>query len=148
LLVFSRYCLAPMTLRTYRSSTSRTLSHNKQENKASDPWPYWSYVLSLSSSCIGLHALILLPKPHTFRIWVYTWLVMLSHAVMSVVHVFHPLWCWGWLVALWECCCLPSVEMRVERGEDRYCGLSNGWNGGDGWYHHGMWCSNLLRIES
>jgi hypothetical protein len=26
--------------------------------------------LSLSSSHIGLHALILLPKPHTFMIWV------------------------------------------------------------------------------
>jgi hypothetical protein len=27
-------------------------------------------VLSLSGSHIGLHALILLPKPYTFRIWV------------------------------------------------------------------------------
>jgi hypothetical protein len=46
-------------------------------------------VLSLYSSHIGLDALILLPKPHTFRIWIYTWLVMLSHAVVSVVQVFH-----------------------------------------------------------
>jgi hypothetical protein len=45
--------------------------------------------LSLSSSPIGLHALILLPKAYTFRIWVYTWLVMLSHAVFSVMQVFH-----------------------------------------------------------
>jgi hypothetical protein len=36
-----------------------------------------------------MYALILLPKPYTFRIWVYIWLVMLSHAVMSVVQVFH-----------------------------------------------------------
>jgi hypothetical protein len=33
----------------------------------------------------------LLTKLYTFRIWVHTWLVMLSHAVMSVVQVFHPL---------------------------------------------------------
>jgi hypothetical protein len=46
-------------------------------------------VLSLSSSHIGLHDLILLPKLHTFRIWVYNWLVMHSHAVLSVVQVFH-----------------------------------------------------------
>jgi hypothetical protein len=42
----------------------------------------------LSSSHVCLHALILLPKPHTFRIWVYTWLVMLSHAVLRVIQVF------------------------------------------------------------
>jgi hypothetical protein len=48
-------------------------------------------VLSLCSSHIGMHALILLPKPYTFRIWVHNWVVMLSHAVMSVVQVFHPL---------------------------------------------------------
>jgi hypothetical protein len=32
-----------------------------------------------------MHALILLSKPHTLGIWVHTWLVMLSHAIMSVV---------------------------------------------------------------
>jgi hypothetical protein len=47
-------------------------------------------VLSLSSLHIGLHDLILLAKPYTFRIWVYTWLPMLSHAVLSIVQVFHP----------------------------------------------------------
>jgi hypothetical protein len=36
-----------------------------------------------------MHALIELPKPYTFRILVYTWLVMLSHAVMSVMQFFH-----------------------------------------------------------
>jgi hypothetical protein len=43
--------------------------------------------LSFSSIHIGMHALILhlsiIP-----RIWVYTWLVMLSHVVMSVAEVF------------------------------------------------------------
>jgi hypothetical protein len=28
---------------------------------------------------------------------------------------------------------LPSVEMRVDHGEDRCCGLSMRWNDGDGW---------------
>jgi hypothetical protein len=27
---------------------------------------------------------------------------------------------------------LPSVEMLVDRGKVRCCGLSMGWNGGDG----------------
>jgi hypothetical protein len=45
--------------------------------------------LSLPSSHSGLHAIILLPKPYTFRIWVCTLLVMLSHAILSVVQVFH-----------------------------------------------------------
>jgi hypothetical protein len=57
-------------------------------------------MLSLSSIHTGLHALILLPKPHTLGIWVHTWLVMLSHAVMSVVQVFPSLWFWVWLVLL------------------------------------------------
>jgi hypothetical protein len=85
-------------------------------SKASDPWPYWSYVLSLSSSHIELHALILLPKPHTFRIWVFM-LGLLCLAVQSweSYKSFHPLWCWVWLVSLWECCGLPSVEMRDDR---------------------------------
>jgi hypothetical protein len=28
---------------------------------------------------------------------------------------------------------LPSVEMRVDHGEDQCCDLSMGWNGGDSW---------------
>jgi hypothetical protein len=42
--------------------------------------------LSLSSVHIALHALILCLSL-ILRIWVHTWLVMLSHAVMSVVQV-------------------------------------------------------------
>jgi hypothetical protein len=45
--------------------------------------------LSFSSIPYDLHELIGIPKPYTFRIWVYTWLVMLSHIVMSVIQVFH-----------------------------------------------------------
>jgi hypothetical protein len=43
--------------------------------------------LSLSSVHIALHALILYLSL-ILRIWVHTWLVMLNHAVMSVVQVF------------------------------------------------------------
>jgi hypothetical protein len=43
--------------------------------------------LSLSSIHIGIHVLILY-LGLILRIWVYTWLVMLSQAVMSVIQVF------------------------------------------------------------
>jgi hypothetical protein len=43
--------------------------------------------LSFSSIHIGMHALIL-NLSLILRIWVHTWLVMLSHAVMSVIQVF------------------------------------------------------------
>jgi hypothetical protein len=43
--------------------------------------------LSFSSIHIGMHALILYLSL-ILRIWVYTWLVKLRHAVMSVVQVF------------------------------------------------------------
>jgi uncharacterized membrane protein len=46
--------------------------------------------LSFSSVHIGLHALILYLSL-ILRIWVHTWLVMLSHAVMSIVQVFPSL---------------------------------------------------------
>jgi hypothetical protein len=57
------------------------------------------------------------------RIWVHTWLVLFSKAVMSVVHVFPS------FVILSLACAfvrdgLSSVEMWFDRGEDRCCGLS------------------------
>jgi hypothetical protein len=130
---------------------SMTLS-SKRDSKASDPWPYWSYVLSLSMSHIGMHALILLPKPYSFRIWVYTWLVVLSHAVLSVVQVFylydikfglclsvrdvvsHPSRCdltvWGsmlwfeqWLERwIWL---IPSWHVVLEYAKNRILGVDN-----------------------
>jgi hypothetical protein len=33
---------------------------------------------------------------------------------------------------------LPSVMMWLDRGEDRCCGLSKGWNGGDSWIPLGV----------
>jgi hypothetical protein len=47
--------------------------------------------LSLSSSYISMHALILLPKPRTLGIGCVHG--TLSPAVMRVVQVFHPLCC-------------------------------------------------------
>jgi uncharacterized membrane protein len=43
--------------------------------------------LSFSSMHIGLHALIMYLSL-ILRIWVHTWLVLLSHGVMSVIRVF------------------------------------------------------------
>jgi uncharacterized membrane protein len=65
--------------------------------------------LPFSSVHIGLHALIL-DLSLILRIWVHTWLVILSHAVMSVVQVFSS------FVMLSLACDfvrdgLPSVEM-------------------------------------
>jgi hypothetical protein len=57
------------------------------------------------------------------RIWVHTWLVMISHAVISVVQVFPS------FVILSLACVFvrdgpPSVEIWFDRGEDRCCYLS------------------------
>jgi hypothetical protein len=65
--------------------------------------------LSLSSIHIGLHALILFLSL-ILRIQVYTWLAMLSHAVMSVVHVF-PSFVMLSLACVIVSDGLPSIEM-------------------------------------
>jgi hypothetical protein len=65
--------------------------------------------LSFSSIHIGMHALILyLSIIH--RIWVYTWLAMLSHAVMSVVQVF-PAFVMLSLACIFVSDGLSSIEM-------------------------------------
>jgi hypothetical protein len=51
---------------------------------------YFVPICSLSSVHIALHALILY-LGLILRIWVHTLLVMLSHAIMSVVQVFPSL---------------------------------------------------------
>jgi uncharacterized membrane protein (GlpM family) len=65
--------------------------------------------LSISSIHIGLHALIQYLS-FLLRIWVHTWLVMLSHAVMSVVQVF-PSFVMLSLACVFVRGGLPSVEM-------------------------------------
>jgi uncharacterized membrane protein len=65
--------------------------------------------LSFSSVHIGLRALILYLSL-ILRIWVHTWLVMLSHAVMSVIQVF-PSFVRLSLACVFVRDDLPSVEM-------------------------------------
>jgi uncharacterized membrane protein len=65
--------------------------------------------LSFSSIHIGLHALILYLSL-IFRIYVHTWLVMLSQGVMSVVQVF-PSFVMLSLDCVFVSDGLPSVEM-------------------------------------
>jgi hypothetical protein len=78
--------------------------------------------LSFSSIHIGMHTLILFLSL-ILSIWVHTWLVMLSHAIMSVIQVF-PSFVMLSLACVFVREGLPSVEMWFDRGEDRWCGLS------------------------
>jgi hypothetical protein len=79
--------------------------------------------LSFSSIHIGIHALIMYLSL-ILRIWVYTWLVMLCHAVMSLVQVF-PSFVKLSLACVFVSDGRPSVEMWFDHGEDRCCDLSN-----------------------
>jgi hypothetical protein len=72
---------------------------------------------SFSSVHTGMHALILYLSI-ILRIWVQTWLVMLSHAVMSVVQVF-PSFVMLSLACVFVRDGLPSVEMSFDHGDDR-----------------------------
>jgi hypothetical protein len=65
--------------------------------------------LSLSSIHIGMHALIMYLSL-ILRVWVHTWLVMLSHAVLSVVQVF-PSFVMLSLACLFVRDGIPSVKM-------------------------------------
>jgi hypothetical protein len=90
-----------------------------------------------------MHALILYLSL-IFRIWVYTWLAMLSHAVMSVVHVF-PSFVMLSLACVFVSDGLPSVEMWYDHGEDRCCGLSKVGMVETVGFHQVMW---LVMLES
>jgi hypothetical protein len=65
--------------------------------------------LSFSSVHIGLHAIILYLSL-ILRIWIQTWLVMLSHEVMRVVQVF-PSFVMLSLACAFERDGLPSIKM-------------------------------------
>jgi hypothetical protein len=89
LLVSDSYCLDVSLFKKIQDYEEKTLSSSKREARQltlDNIDPMCS--LSLSSSHIGMYTLIMLPKPHTIKIWVQTWLVMLSHAVLTVVQVF------------------------------------------------------------
>jgi hypothetical protein len=79
-----------------------------------------------------MYALILLPKPHTLGTLVHTWLVMLSHVVISVIQVFP-----SFVMLSLACVFVRVLWSSIRRDvtcpcEDRCRGLSNGWNAGDG----------------
>jgi hypothetical protein len=79
--------------------------------------------ISFSSIHIGLHALILYLGSY-FSIWVHTWLVMLSHVVMSVVDVFPSYMMLSLTCVFVRVFGLPSTGMWFDYGEDRCCDLS------------------------
>jgi hypothetical protein len=133
-----------MTLRIFKNSTSKTFNSSQWESKASNPWLFCSNMLSLSSVRNALYTLILYLSL-ILKIWVHTWLVMLSHAVMSVIQVFLSLWYWVWLVLSVESVGIPSVVMWGDRGEIRWCGLSKVWNGGECCDLHSLW---LVMLKS
>jgi hypothetical protein len=93
---------------------------------------------------------MLLLKPYTFRIWVHSWLVMLSHAVLRVIQVFpsfvilslacifvsvvvfHPSRCevavWGSMLWFeqqleWWRWLIPSWHVVLESAKDRILGV-------------------------
>jgi hypothetical protein len=99
--------------------------------------------LSFSSIHIGMHALIL-NLSLILRIWVHTWLVMLSHAVMSVIQVF-PSFVMLSLACVFVRDGLPSVGMRFDRGEVQCCGLSKDGKVETVGFHQELW---FVMLES
>jgi hypothetical protein len=99
--------------------------------------------LSFSSIHIGLHYLILYLSL-ILRIWVYTWLIILSHVVMSVVQVF-PSFVMLSLACVFVSDGHPSVEMWFDRGEDRCYDLSKVGMVETVGFHQVMW---LVMLES
>jgi hypothetical protein len=101
--------------RRFKTIRKKTLSNNKQEARQVtldyiDPMCFLSLVHILAFMLLYCYLSLIL-----LGFGFHTWLVMLSPAVLSVIQVFHPLWCWFWLVSLWDCCGLPSMEMWFDR---------------------------------
>jgi hypothetical protein len=108
-----------------------------------DPMCFLSLVYTLA--CMHL---IGLPNLCTFRIWVYTWLVILSHAVLSVVQVLHLLWC-----QILACVLLRVVVFHPSRCELIVWGSMLWFEQGFGMVQRVMsirecGCSNMLRTKS
>jgi hypothetical protein len=78
------------------------------------------------------------------RIWVHTWLVMLSHVVMSVVHVF-PSFVILSLASVFVSDGRPSAEMWFNHGDDRCCDFSKVGMVETVAFHQVMW---LVMLES
>jgi hypothetical protein len=131
------------TLEIFKTLKKKTLSSCWRGMKANVSWQCWSYMLSPSST--HLHA-IWLPIPY-IPIGLGLWLVdILSCAIVSIIQVFHLLWCWVWLVSLWECLVfhLSWYEVTMVRIDAVVWATLEWWR----WLnHHGMWCS-ILEVDT
>jgi hypothetical protein len=138
LLISSHRCLDVLLFEKIQDYEEKTLSSSKQEERQlflDHIDPIWFRSLVHTLACMHrLDYLILIPIGFGF----YTWLDFLSPVVMSVVQVFHHLWCWVLLVLSVVSVSLPSIVMWGDRGEVRCYGLSMVWNGGDGWIPSGV----------
>jgi hypothetical protein len=110
LLVFDHYCLDVSLFKKIQGYEEKTLSRSKWEGRQVtldyiDPM----CSLSLSSIHIGMHGLTQYLSI-ILRVWVHTWLVLLSHVVMSVVQVF-PSFVILSLACVFVRDGLPSIEM-------------------------------------
>jgi hypothetical protein len=87
-------------------------------------WPKFYYLqrAGVTSIHIGMHALTQYLSL-ILRIWVHTWLVLLSHEVMSVIRVF-PSFVMLSLACVFVRDGRSFAEMWFDHGEDRCCGLS------------------------
>jgi hypothetical protein len=138
LLVSSHYHLDVLFFEKIQDYEDKTLSSIKQEARHVT-LDHIDHIcsLSISSIHIGLHALVLYLSL-LLRIWVYTWIAMLSHVVMRVVQVFSS------FVMLSLACVfvrggLPSVEMWFDHGEDRCYDLSKDGMVETVEFRHVMW---------
>jgi uncharacterized membrane protein len=110
LLVSDHYRLDDSLLEKIQDYEEKTLSSSKWEARQVT-LDHIDHMCSLSFSSIhiGMHALILY-LILILRNWVHTWLVMLSHAVISVVQVL-PSFVMLSLACVFVRDGLPSVEM-------------------------------------
>jgi hypothetical protein len=96
-----------------------------------------------------LPVLIGLPIPY-IPIGLGLWSVdLLSPAVTSVVQVFSSLWCWVWLVSLWEVVSHPlRCDLALVRIDAVVWARLEWWRRLDSVRWYGLSCSNLLRTKS
>jgi hypothetical protein len=104
--------------------------------------------LSFSSIHICMHALIL-SLSLILRIWVYTWLVVLSHAVLSVIQVFPSFEMLSLVCVFVSDGHHPSrCDWTLVRIDDVVWARMEWWRRLDSVRCGGLSCSNLLRTES
>jgi hypothetical protein len=144
LLVSSHYRVDDSFFEKIQDYEDKTLSNCKQEARQVTLDRIGAMCsLFISSIHIGMHALILYLSL-LLRIWVHTWLVMLSHVVMSVIQVL-PSFVTLSLACVFVRGGLPSIEMWFDHGEDRCCDSSKVGMVETGGFHQVMW---IVMLES